>query len=583
MVVSLVSILIILSLFGLGRSDNCVDCPNYGTILTCDPQTCDRQLLNGFWAGNVTDGGKILVGYCPLGYCLRNESGQFIQIPYGATQTMGDFLCNDTRRMGIICGQCQPGNAPAINSGTAGYATDCVPCDGQSSKINWVYYLLAIYVPLLVVFLVIIVFNIRLTTGPMNSFILFAQVISSTLDINQQGAAPLNVVYGKGTTAFEKSYQIPYNLFNLNLFGNLFPPFCLHENMSSSDVLVLRYAEGFFPVLIIVVILLLLRCQRCWKVSARLPSFCGHHRKYRIGTSLVHAFAAFVLLSYNRLCQTTSFLLAPVALFNRFLKSEEERIFFQGDYRIWDSYYVIHYKFPAYLVTVLLVATPIALFHYPMQWVERLVSKVGCLRNVYPTASIAILLDTFQGCFKDNRRYFAGLYLAFRLLLFYAYLLPYFVSTLLVQQVIIIVYIFLLSVLKPYKDNRLNILDVAIFTNMALINILSWDTIDIAFQTDLASLSACIIIESILVFLPMVYFVVFLLWYCTRRYHDGAIAKIKKWSDEVRKRLHSRAGEESDKVRKRLHSRAGEEEGFTMRPPLSSFSERSDFYTVFEL
>eukprot|EP00731_Ephydatia_muelleri_P006550 Em0003g798a len=424
---SLVSIFIFLRLFGLGRSDNCGDCPNYGTILTCDPQTCDRNLLNGYWVGNVTDGGQILVGLCLLGYCLYNESGRFIQIPYGATQTMGDFLCNDTRRMGILCGQCQPGNAPAINSGTAGYATDCVPCDGQSSKINWVYYLLSIYVPLLVVFLVIIVFNIRLTTGPMNSFILFAQVISSTLDINQQGAAPLNVVYGKGTTAFEKSYLIPYNLFNLNLFGNLFPPFCLHENMSSSDVLVLRYAEGFFPVLIIVVILLLLRCQRC----ARLPSFCGHHRTIEI-------------------------------------------------------------------IAVLRISAP----------------------NL---------------------------------------------TSLLVQQVIIIVYIFLLSVLKPYKDNRLNILDVVIFTDMALINILTWFTIDTTFQTDPASLSACIIMESILVFLPMVYLVAILLWYCTSC-HEGASEKMKKWRDTMIKRLPSWAG-----------NRIG-----SPLPPLSSFEVRSEVNTAVE-
>ena len=85
------------------------------------------------------------------------------------------------------------------------YATDCVPCDAHSSKVNWIYYLLAIYVPLLVIFLVIIVFNIHLTSGPLNSFILFAQVISTTVDINLQGLAPLNLVYGLGTSAFEKS------------------------------------------------------------------------------------------------------------------------------------------------------------------------------------------------------------------------------------------------------------------------------------------------------------------------------------------------------------------------------------------
>ena len=134
------------------------------------------------------------------------------------------------------------------------------------------------------------------------------------------------------------------------------------------------------------------------------------------------------------------------------------------------------------------------------------------------------------------------------------------------QQVIIIVYIFLLTVLKPYKDNRLNILDVAIFTNMALINILSWYTVETAIQTDLASLSASIIIESILVFLPMVYLVAILLWYCTRRCHEGASAKMKKWRDNVRKRQ---------------HSRAGDEEGSPV-PRFASFVGHSDFYTAFE-
>ena len=563
----ILSILIILRFVGLGRSGNCVGCTNYGTVLTCDPQTCDRQLSNGYWAGNITEGGDILVGRCPRGYCLYNESGQSIQISPGADQTIGDFLCNSTRRMGIICSQCQPGNAPAINSGGAGYASECVPCDGESSMVNWLLYLLVIYVPLLVVFLVIIVFNIRLTTGPVNSFILFAQLISTTLDINHQGVAPLNVVYGVGTRAFEKSYQIPYNFFNLNFFGNLVPPFCLHEKMNSSDAMMLRYIEGFFPVLIIIAILLLLRCQRCLKVCDKLPSFCGSHcRKYRIGTSLVHAFAAFVLLSYNLLCQTSAYLLSTVRLRDSSLKAVEERIFFQADYSSWNFDYVIRYKISAYLVTFFLVAAPIVLLHYPMKWVERLVSKVSCLRNVYPSASIAILLDTFQGCFKDNRRYFAGLYLALRLLLFYAYLLPILLN-LLVQQAIFIIYIFLFAVLKPYKDNRLNILDIAIFTNMALINILTWYTIDKTFHTDSASLSACIIIESILVFLPMVYLVAFLLWYCAIRYHGGASAKMTKWRDSVKKCLRSGAGEEDD---------------LSTLPPLYSPSERSKFYTVIE-
>ena len=208
----------------------CPKCPKYGGFLICDPVTCDWLLLNGNWMGYIT-AGELLITSCPSGYCVINETGRYVWIPQNMTsmQTLTDFIFNSisSHRMGIqLCGLCQPGYAPAINSDSG----DCVSCDSKSSRVNWMYYILAVYVPLLVVFLLIIVFNIRLTTGPLNSFILFAQVISTTVSIDEQGSAPLNVVYGRSTGTFTNAYVIPYNLFNLNLFGNLLPPFCLNEN-----------------------------------------------------------------------------------------------------------------------------------------------------------------------------------------------------------------------------------------------------------------------------------------------------------------------------------------------------------------
>lgn len=551
-------------------TQTCTECPMYGGFLTCDPQSCDWRLLNGYWAGNVSDGSSdLLVALCPLGLCLYNQSDQFIYIPRSAIQSLNEFLCNGTHRMGTLCGLCQPGYAPAINNG--GYASGCVPCDGRSSKVNWFFYILAIYVPLLALFLAIIVFNIRLTTGPLNSFILFAQLVSSTVDINQQGAAPLNLVYGKGTNAFENSYQIPYNFFNLNIFGDLLPPFCLHSGLETLDVIALRYAEAFFPVLVIIAIILLLQCQRYLKVPGiRLPSRCQcHRRKYRIGASLVHAFAAFVLLAYNRLCETTAYLLIPVPLFDQTLQTVERRVYLQGTYSSTDAKYAERYKLPAYLITILLVMVPIVLFHYPLKWVERLMSKVRCLRNVYPTASVAIVLDTFQGCYKDNRRYFAGLYFALRLLLFFAFFLPLLLD-LLVQEILFIVYIFLLAILKPYNDKRLNYLDIAIFTNLALINILSWYTVN-QIQPDAEPLAICIVFESILVFLPMLYFVGCVLFYITKCWHTDAKEITKVWYSKARQRV-GRGAEESKNT--------CEVPALKQQPSQTVIDE--DFYTITE-
>ena len=505
----------------------CNDCPNYGGLLTCDPQTCDWLLLNQYWAGNLTDGGELLISYCPIGYCLNNESDRFVWIPRDSIQTMDSFLCNGSHRMGTMCGLCQPGYAPAINSDT----NSCVPCDAKSSTFNWIYYLLGVYAPLLIVLLVIIVFNIRLVTGPLNSFILFAQVISTTANIS---LAPLNLVYRSGTRYFKNGYEIPYNFFNLNLFGSFLPPFCLHSHLVTLDVIALRYVEAFFPVMIIVVIVLLIKCPRCLKIGgAKCLSIFQH---YRIGSSMVHAFAAFVLLSYNRLCEITSYLLSNVSLVDHTLYTVESRIYFQGSYSSDDASYTLRYKLPAYLMMTALALVSIALLHYPVKWLERLVSKVSCLRKVYPTASVVILLDTFQGCFKDNRRYFAGLYLALRLLLFIAYILPLFLQFL-VQQILYVAYILLLAILRPYKEKYLNYLDVCIFVNLALINIFTWFTTNQVLSEETLNVQICIVIESILVFLPMVYFVTYLLWYITRRYHEGTKMKLKELYRLARERF----------------------------------------------
>ena len=64
------------------------------------------------------------------------------------------------------------------------------------------------------------------------------------------------------------------------------------------------------------------------------------------------------------------------------------------------------------------------------------------------------------------------------------------------------------------------------FTNLALINGLSWYTVSVN-QTGRSSVAVatCIIFESILVFLPMVYLIAYLLWYSTKCCHGNIKTK----------------------------------------------------------
>ena len=514
MVYTILVLTILVIKAGYVRSDTnqtCGDCSNGNNILSCDPGKCHWLLKNGFWAGNISVGGPLVVAYCPVGFCLVNVSSEYVWIPHSKTDEMSEILCNASHRTGVLCNECRYGFAPAINPDSF----DCVPCSAESSKVNWIYYILSVYVPLFVVFLIIIVFNIRLTTGPVNAFILYAQVVSTTLNINASGVAPLNLVFGSADAAFQSIYTVPYDLFNLNLFGNILPPFCLSTDLNTLDTIALKYVEAFFPVLMIIAITLLVRCQRFVKCSVNTRC-C--RQKHRLATSLVQAFAAFVLLSYNRLCELTVYLIVPVPVWDYTLHTVQNRIYYKGNLLLNDPNYPLRYKVAAYSVLTLLILLPITLLHYPTIWLERVVSKVRCLKKVYPAASIAILLDTFQGCFKDNRRYFAGLYLGLRLLLFFSfYQAP--LLQLLLQQVLITVYSFLLAYLRPYKNMYLNYLDISIFANMALINSLTW-YISNQTEPDDVPLVTSIIFESILVFLPMAYLIAYLLWYSTQRCHE---------------------------------------------------------------
>ena len=499
---------------GALSSQTCEDCPIFKDFFTCNPQTCDWMLANRVWAGNTTENGSLLLAYCAPGNCFFNTSGDSLWIPHNMTHMVNEFLCNQTNRMGILCAQCQPGFGHAINSDTF----ECVSCTSQSSKVNWFYYILSVYLPLLVVFLIIILFNIHLTTGPANAFIIYAQAITTTLslDFNTNAIPILSPVFGSNinTKAFLNSYQVPYNILNLDLFSNILPPFCLTADLGTLDILALKYLEALFPVMIIVAIILLLKCQSWLKISVK-QCFC-HYFKWK-GISLPHAFAAFVLLSYNRLCQLTVYLLISEPVWNNTISTVESRVYFSGNLLSTDYNYTIRYKLPAYMILIILIVLPIILLHYPLLWLEKLVAKVTWLHKAYPTASIAILLDTFQGCFRNNRRYFAGLYLAFRLLLFFAYyqVIP---LQFLLQLVIIILYILFIAFWKPYKKVFLNYVDMSIFANMAFISCLSWYVEDQA--SDSYVVPICLVFASILVYLPMLYIIAYLIWHFTSRYHE---------------------------------------------------------------
>jgi hypothetical protein len=83
-------------------------------------------------------------------------------------------VCGDTR-FGIVCGKCQDGYTVHFHS--PGFL--CKPAQPLGCKLGWLFYILSELVPVTVVFITVLVLNISFTSGAINGFILFSQLLAS--------------------------------------------------------------------------------------------------------------------------------------------------------------------------------------------------------------------------------------------------------------------------------------------------------------------------------------------------------------------------------------------------------------------
>ena len=517
---------------------------NYREIVYCNTKY-SASLTSGYWIGRTDCFNEtcFVVGDCAPGFC-RSDNSEFIILP---EQGWNEHICGVKKRTGMLCGECIPGYGPALNS----ELYDCVPCNQSSTNITYhvAYYILSVYVPLFVLFLALIVFNIKLTTGPANAFILYSQVISSTFDLDADGRIPLRATISNYHN-YEVAYKFPYGIFNLKFFEQLIPAqyLCLGTNLNVLDIMLLDYIVAFFPLLMIIIILLVYKMSSssgCCTGHARdsvpdhaVRSTQSHWMKIgKIGDAVLPAFASFVLLSYTKFSLTSSYLSTHQNLWDASGNDVGiQRAYYAGQYSTNNRDYILRYYIPAILVFSTFVAIPpLLLLDYPLWFIEKkIIQKFAVLRRYYPKDKIHILLDTFQGCFKNRWRCFAGLYFVFRLLINVTFIKAYIVEQYLLQGIYCTVFAILIAYLKPYRLSYhiFNYVDSLIFLDLAIINQISFYLYAYT-RNDTRPHVMVFVIQYILVFIPLVYMISYMIW-CILPIPNARL-RVKEWF-EHRKR-----------------------------------------------
>lgn len=474
----------------------------YNGIYRCDSEKFQAVLNEGYWAG-CTNGSldTFATGECPLGFCGA-QTNVSILLPQ-TCEGVETLLCGSKHRRGLLCGRCKDNRTVYYHSSR--YL--CGEC--RYPQLGWLFYILSELVPLTLIFVVIIIFGISFTSGPANSFILFAQVLDF-FDVTSLGTfqLPGALVYITGI------YQIIFGALNLDFFKLDVLSFCLWKDATVLDIFVFKYITTAFALFLVVVLIVALRfIPACYSCLQRFVF------KHSVRDSLIQGISALLIMSYAQCAKVSFQILTAGTLYNNNgLKPVKKVVFLSGETPFFGSEH-LPYAVPAMLVLLLTLIPPCMLIAYPA--VTKLFSRCSCrISNKLDESRDNIhfysvwfsrlkpFFDSFQSCFKDNCRYFAGLYFVYRLAFSIAFAFTdNAVEFYLCLEIIIIAMLVIHSIIQPYEIRFYNMIDAAIFADLAVINGLSIYDYYLAQYSSVTgdTLTATSAIQAALIYLPLTY------------------------------------------------------------------------------
>ena len=512
----------------------CADWPN--RMVVCDEDLLNASMQIGYCMTYDNETGEVRAGGC-LNTFSRNDSYKnYYPLPTTVSD-LNDQVCGPSNRQGLLCGECQDGFAVA-----ALRYIFCINCTSASN--GWIKYIAAQYLPLTVIFMVIIIFAINIVSGPINSFIFFAQVLSLITNFGFVRPKSMYATFEQQAGFMNSLSRSPwtvvytfYDIWNLHVSPLAYIPlFCLSNHYTSFQAVALVYIRAFYPVVLIILLYVGIKLHNwnfrpvvyCWRPFLKV--FLRFRRSVNQKTSAIDVFATFILLSYGKLLYVVLLFLYPQPLYNgegqklstSVMSFSPSTLFFHKDHLPLAI-------FSIFVSLTFIAVPPIVLLFYQASFFQKCLTQ--CKMN---SQALRTFVETFQGCYKDGTngtrdcRYFAGLYFILRIIaiLFIGF-------SLINESVVVYVFIALLfALVRPYKKHMYNVIDAFMFGLMGIFFfVITWNSEYTQYHGHRSIL--LFVLYVVLYSLPLLYLVLFIVYWVLNR-KIGCIQKQKS-----HKHLHS--------------------------------------------
>lgn len=252
---------------------------------------------------------------------------------------------------------------------------------------------------------------------------------------------------------------------------------CLDNSINVMYIISMQYIYALYPLLLVLLcfVLIKLHGRNCKPVVFLWKPFCflcvRLRRNWKVRTSLIDAFATFILLSYRKLIEVSLSLINPNPVY-----SYNGTVVYTTLHYDVSVQYLSKKHLPFFIIGIIILLfglfPPLLLILYPFRWFQKILNllRLNRLQCLYT------FVDAFQGCYKNgtngspDRRYFAGFYFVFRIIILVIQSITY--MTLLTMNAFLIgayiLFLLTISVLQPYKNNFFNFLDGFFFAILAI-------------------------------------------------------------------------------------------------------------------
>ena len=301
---------------GTGCS-HCVCIANFQDIIICDEKLQESYLQLTYcmtYNNSYSDEHEseaVTFGGCPYVYYGNIVNKKYIALTQNISD-LNNIFCAPLNRDGLLCGDCIDGFSPSVIS--IGYA--CASC--TENNYGWMLYILSELFPATVFYFIVLTLRVRITSAPMNCFVMFSQLL-----VNLVNYAPVFLSELDATShAVFKVILTGYGFWNLDYFRYIMPPFCVNQHLKNIHILALQYVSAFYPLLLIALTYACVELHAhnftpivwLWKPFHRC---CVNvRRRWDTKASLIDVFATFLLLSYSKLLFVSLFLLQRMEIYN---------------------------------------------------------------------------------------------------------------------------------------------------------------------------------------------------------------------------------------------------------------------------